>query len=185
MYQEKIKELRTALERTIEYFRSELTSLQVGRATPGLVEEIEIDAYGQKMKLKELAAISVPEPRLLIIRPWDKEIMTNIEAGIRNSNLKLSPVPEEDLIRLKVPPLSEERRKELAKILQEKAEECHISIRRQREEAWKEIQLAEQKKEIREDDKFRAKDELQKIVDEYNGKIGEMKKKKEQEIMAV
>lgn len=185
MYQEIIKTIKPEMERTLDYLKSELNSLQVGRATPGLVEDLPVDCYGQRLPLKQLAAIQTPEPRLILIRPWDRAIIKDIERAIGQSRLGLSPSVDEETIRLNVPPLSEERRKELVKILQERTEECRISVRRHREETWKKIQDMEQNKEIREDDKFRAKDELQKLVDEYNKKIDEVKKKKEEEIMKV
>jgi len=185
MYKEIINNLKPSLEKTISYLKEELAGLQAGRATPSLLENLEVEVYGQKMPLKQLAAIQTPEPRLIMVRPWDKSILSEIEKAIGQSKLGLSPVVDGDVIRLRVPPLSEERRKELAKILNEKVEECRISIRRQREEAWRKIQDLEHEKEITEDDKFKAKDELQKIIDEYNGKIEEIRKKKEEEITKV
>ncbi|MBL7053311.1 MAG: ribosome recycling factor, partial [Candidatus Portnoybacteria bacterium] len=126
MYKDIINKIKPNLNKTIEYLKNELLGLQVGRATPNLLENLEIDAYDQKMPLKDLAAIQTPEPRSMIIRPWDKDIIKKIESAIRSSNLKLSPVVDNDFIRLTIPPLSEERRKEIAKILQEKVEECRI-----------------------------------------------------------
>lgn len=185
MYQELINQTKPSLDKTIEYLRSGLASLQVGRATSALVEDLEVDAYDQKTPLKQLAAIQVSDPREILVRPWDKSVIRNIEWAIRQSKLGLSPVVEEDFIRLKIPALSEERRKELAKILQEKLEECKISIRRQRGEIWETIQTMEQNKEITKDDKFKAKDKLQELVDDYNKKIEEIGKKKEEEIMTI
>lgn len=180
-----IEKIKPGLEKTIDYLKQELAGLQTGRATPSLLENLEVECYNQKMPLKQLAAIQMPEPRLIIVRPWDKSIIPDIEKAISRSKLGLSPVTEEDFIRLNVPPLSEERRKEIVKILQEKVEECRISIRRHREDVWKEIQTMEQNKEISEDDKFKAKDDLQKLVDEYNKKIEEISNKKKEEIMKV
>ncbi len=185
MYQKIIDKIRPELDKTIEYLRQELAGLQAGRAKVSLVEDILVEAYGQKMELKDLANIQAPEPRQIIVRPWDKSILKNIEWAIRQSNLKLSPVVEEDFIRIKVPALSEERREELVKIIKEKTEECKISVRLQRGEVWDEIQSLEQSGEITEDDKFKAKDKLQELVDEYNRKIEEMANKKEKEIMNV
>jgi len=185
MYQELIKNLKIDFNRTIEYLKSELASLQVGRANPSLIENIKVNCYNQELPIKQLAAISAPEPRLIIIRPWDKEVIRNIEMAIRESKMGLNPMTEDDFIRVNIPALNEERRKELVKILQEKTEECRISVRRQRGEVWDRIQAMEQAKEISEDEKFRAKDELQKVVDEYNKKIEEINKKKEEEIMTV
>ena len=185
MEQQIIKNLRPYLEKTIEYLKNELAGLQVGRATPGLLENLEVEVYGQIMPLKQLAAIQTPEPRTMLVRPWDKAIIGQIEKAISQSKLGLTPSADGDAIRLKIPSLSEDRRKELVKVVHEKAEESRISVRRHREEAWRQIQDLDQRKEIREDDKFRAKDELQKVVDEYNDKIEEMKKRKEDEIMTV
>jgi len=185
MYKEIINKLKPSFDKTVEYLRSGLSNLQVGRATPSLIEDLEVECYNQRMPLKQLAAIQTPEPRSILIKPWDKDIIRDIAKAISQSKLGLSPIIEEEFIRLKVPPLSEERRRELTKILQERLEECRISVRRQREEVWREIQNLEQAGKISEDDKFRAKDELQKVIDEYNKKIEEMGKKKEEEIMKV
>jgi ribosome recycling factor len=185
MDQELIDKLKPHLNKTIDYLKSELAGLQVGRASPSLIEDLEVECYSQRMPLKQLATIQTPEPRLIIIQPWDKSILKNIERAIAQSKLGLSPIIEEEFIRLKIPPLSEERRRELTKILQEKLEECRISVRRQREEVWREVQDLEQEGKISEDDKFRAKDELQKLIDEHNEKIEEMGEKKKEEIMKV
>ncbi len=185
MYKKLIDNLKIDFNKTIEYLKSELTGLQAGRANPSLIENVKVDCYNQELPIKQLAAISAPEPRLIIIKPWDKEIIRNIELAIRDSKLGLNPVTEEEFIRVNIPALNEERRKELVKIVQEKTEECHISIRRNREDVWKEIQTMEQAKEISEDEKFRAKDELQKVIDEYNKKIEEISEKKEKEIMTI
>ncbi len=176
-----IDNLKTELNKTIEYLKEELKSLQVGRATPALVENLEVECYGQKTPLKQVAAIQVPEPRMIVIRPWDKSILQEIEKTISQSKLNINPIVEGDVVRLNIPPLNEERRRELAKIVGERAEECRINIRRHREDAWREVQA----EEISEDEKFHAKDELQKIVDDYNGKIKEIKERKEEEIMKV
>ncbi len=185
MYKEIIDKIKPNLDRTVEYLKGELSGLQVGRANPGLVEDLEVECYNQKMPLKQLASIQAPEPRSILIQPWDKSIIKDIEKAISNSKLGLSPVVEEDFIRLKIPPLSEERRRELTKIIQEKLEECRVSVRRQREEVWRQIQDLEKEGKIPEDDKFKAKDELQKVINDYNRQIEEISKRKEEEIMKV
>jgi len=166
MYKETIKKLKPNLDKTFEYLKSELAALQVGRATPSLIENLTVDCYGQQLPIKQLGSIQTPEPRLIIIRPWDKEVIGDIERAIKQSSLGITPMTDEESIRLNI-------------------EECRISVRRQREDVWREIQDLEKAKEISEDDKFRAKDEIQKIVDEYNKKIEELKKQKEEEIMTV
>lgn len=185
MYKELIDNIKPEVDKAIDYLTGELSKLRVGRATPAMVEDLEIESYGQKVPLKQLANISIPQPRLITIQPWDKNILENIERGISQSSLGLTPIVDGEIIRINIPQLSEERRKELTKILNEKTEEAKISIRHKREEAWKEIQELERTGEIREDDKFRGKDELQKVIDEYNKKIEEIAKKKESEIMTV
>ena len=185
MYKKIIDDLKPNLEKTISYLKNELAGLQVGRATPSLIENLEVDCYNQRLPIKQLANIQTPEPRLIIISPWDKTVIKNIEKAINQSRLGLAPVVDEEFIRLKIPPLSEERRREIIKILHEKVEECRVSIRRQREEIWRQIQDLEKEKSISEDDKFKAKDELQKLIDGYNERIEEMKKNKEEAIMKV
>ena len=184
MHKEIIDNIKPDLDRAIEYLKSELNKLRIGRATPAMVEDLEIECYDQTMPLKQLANISV-QLRLIIIQPWDKRVLENIEKGISKSSLGLTPTVDGEVVRINLPPLTEEKRKELVKILNEKTEEAKISIRHKREEAWKEIQEKEREGEIREDDKFRGKDELQKVVDEYNKKVEEMKKQKESDIMTV
>jgi len=185
MYKEIINKIKPDLDKTIEFLKREITALQVGRATPALVENIEVECYGSKMPIKQLAAISVPEPRSLIIAPWDKTILKEIEKAIYSSRPGLSPVIDGEVIRINTPPLNEERRKEIMTILNEKLEQARISIRLRREEAWKEIQELTRQGKIREDDKFRGKEELQKVIDEYNEKVEEIGEKKKKEIMVV
>lgn len=185
MYKEIINKIKPHLDKILDYFKNELANFQVGRVSPSLVEDLEIECYGNRMPLKQLAAIHIPEPRQITIAPWDKSIIKNIEDVIRRSKLGLNPIVDNDIIRLKVPSLNEERRRELVKMLREKIEECRIGVRRHREEAWREIQDLEQEGKIREDDKFRAKDDLQEVIDEYNKKIEEIGENKEKEIMKV
>ncbi|MFH1611998.1 MAG: ribosome recycling factor [bacterium] len=180
-----INNLKIELDKTTEYLKNELKSLQVGRANPNLVENIEVEAYGQKMPLKQIAAIQIPEPRMIVIKPWDKSVIQNIERAINQSNLNINPIVEGDIVRLSIPTLSEERRRELVKIVGERIEECRINIRRHREDAWKDVCNMEQEGAISEDDKFKNKDELQKLVDEYNKKIDEIYNNKKEEILKV
>ena len=184
MYKELIDSLKPELDKAIEFLRKEFMKIKTSRATPAMVEDIEIDCYDQKMPIKQLANISAPQPRLITIDPWDKSILPELEKGIRQSS-SFSPVVDGEIIRINIPPLSEDQRKEYVKIINDKTEEARISIRLHREKIWKEIQEMERKGELPEDDKFKAKDELQKVVDEYNKKVEEMKNKKEKEIMTV
>lgn len=169
-------------EKVLDFYKSDIASIRTGRATPVLVEDVAVEAYGQKMTLKELATITTPEPRLLLIQPWDKGVLQIIENAIRKSEIGLSPVVDGQTIRLNIPPLTEERRREFIKLLKQKTEDARVKIRRIREDTWHKIQAMERGQEIREDEKFKAKDELQKMVDEYNKTIEELEKKKEAEL---
>lgn len=184
MYKQLLDNLKLEFEKTAAFLKLELAKIKTSRATPAMVEDIEIDCYNQKFPLKQLAAINVVGAKLITIQPWDRTVMQEIEKGVRNKS-PFSPVVDGDLIRINIPSLDEEQRKEYAKIASEKTEEAKISMRLHREKVWKEIQDLEKKGEMREDDKFRAKDDLQKMVDDYNKKLDEMHKAKETDIMTV
>lgn len=185
MYQELIDSKKENLEKTIEHFQMELGKLRTGRASVGMVENLLVDYYGTKSPMKQVATINVPEPRTIVIAPWDKGSLVAVEAAIRESQLNLNPQNDGEVVRINIPDLTEERRKDLVKILNQKAEEARVSIRRAREEIWDTIQEKEKTGEISEDDKFAGKDALQELVDEYNQKIEDIRKKKEEEIMKV
>jgi len=184
MYKQLLDNLKPELEKAIGHLKNELMKIKTSRATPAMVEDVEIECYNQKLPLKQLASINVPQPRMIVIQPWDEAILGDIEKGLRK-NSGFSPIVDGKLIRVNIPSLNEEQRKEYVKIIADKTEETRISIRLHREDVWKKIQEMEKKGEIREDDKFRAKDELQKMIDDFNGKIDEMKKNKESEVMTV
>ena len=185
MFKQVVDNKKNEFERAIEHLNVEIGQIRTGRANPALVENIMVDYYGTKTPLKQVASINVPESRLLVIQPWDKDSLVNIESAIRDSDMGFNPNNDGQVIRINIPPLTEERRKELVKVLNQKSEDTRISIRNLREEAWKEIQEMEKNGKISEDDKFLGKDYLQKIVDEYNKKVDEIKEKKEGEIMTI
>jgi len=181
-YKEIINKVKPEMEKVVSFLERELAKIRTGRASASLVEDIVVDCFGQKFPLKQLASISSPEPKQIIIQPWDKSYIEGIEKAISRSSLGSAPIVDKDIIRISLPPLSEEYRKTLARILSEKQEEARKTIRHWRGEAWEQVQNETKTGEIREDDKFRAKDELQKIVDEYNKKIEDIGKRKEKEI---
>lgn len=185
MYQEIIKNLKPRMEKVLEQLKIDLTNLKTGRATPALVENVMIEAYGTKTPLNQLAAIQAPDPRTLFIQPWDKNILKEIEKALAASPLGVNPVLDGEIFRISIPPLNEEKRKELLRILKEKVEQARIKVRQEREESWEQIKKLEKESKITEDDKFVAKDEIQKIVDEYNNKVEEIKNKKESDVMTV
>lgn len=185
MIKELIDGKKVDFENAVEHFVMEAAKIRTGRANPGLVENLLVDYYGTKTPLRQIASINIPEARQILIQPWDKGSLVMIEAAIRESDLGFNPANDGQSIRITLPQLTEDRRKELVKVLNHRAEEERIVIRTVREEIWKEIQDLEKDGGISEDDKFKGKDDLQKIVDGYNAKIEELRLKKEQEVLTV
>ena len=181
-YKEIINKIKPELDRAISFLERELAKVRTSRATPALVEDVVCECFGQKFPLKQLAAISCPESKQILIQPWDKSYVEGIVQALEKTGVGASPVVDKDVIRINLPPLSEEYRKNLLRIISEKQEEARRTIRRWRDEAWDEIQEKTREGKIREDDKFRGKDELQKLVDEYNEKIEKMGEGKRKEI---
>jgi ribosome recycling factor len=173
------------VEKAVDHFRMESAKLRTGRAHPSLVEDLLVEYYGAKTPLKQIASVSVPESRQLFIQPWDRDSLVAIAEAIRSSDLGLNPADDGQVIRLTLPALTEERRKELVKALGSRLEDARVSVRTIREEIWKEIQDLEKQGEIGEDEKFAGKDDLQKLVDGINETLEEVRKKKEEEIMTV
>lgn len=180
-----MSDLKQKFEKIVEHLRGEVASLRTGRATPALVEDLEVDYYGTKTPLKAIAAISSPEARALVIQPWDKNAIQPIEKAIISSNLGINPVTDREVIRLAIPALTEERRKELVKLLGRYLEDARIRVRKDREDILRETDRREKAKEISEDEKFRQKSEVQKQVDEINKKIEDLGSAKEKEILKV
>ena len=176
-------DLAKKLDEIIASLKTEVASLRTGRATPALVENLEVEAYGLRQPLKTLGAISAPDGRQIAIQPWDKSLIPAIEKAIRGSALGLNPVADKDIVRLPIPPLTEERKKDLVKILRDKMEQSRIQVRRLRVEVMKEIDAEEKAKNISEDEKFRKKQEVEKKIGEGNKKIEELGMTKENEIM--
>lgn len=182
IYKQLVENLKKELDKTLEFLKNDLNQIRSGRANPAMVENIKVEAYGTTMNLKEVASIMVPDPKTLLIQVWDKSAVNAVVKGIEESRLGLTPNIEGQNIKLVMPPLIEERRRELTKLLHDKLEQARIRIRRGRDEVWHKVQNLEKEKKISEDEKFRAKDELQKTVDEYNKKVKEMGEGKEREI---
>jgi len=171
--------------KAIEHLKSDISSLRTGRATPALVEDIVIDAYGARQPLKHVASISVADAKTLNIVPWDKGLMKAVEDGIRVSQLGISPVNDGKVIRLPLPELTTERRQELIKVLHQKLETGKISIRKVREDVKTMIEEGESNNEIGEDEKFKQLDDLDNLVKEYNEKIKLIGEEKEKEINTI
>lgn len=173
------------LNKVIEHFKAELSSLRTGRASSGLVDHLEVEYYGTRTPLIQIAQITVPEPRVITIQPYDKSALKDIEKAIQVSNLGINPVNDGNYIRLVIPSMTEERRKELVKIVSQTTERARVAVRNIREEVWKEIQRQEKEGEISEDDKISGKEQLQKQVDKYNEEIKKIAEAKEKEVMTI
>lgn len=183
MYKELINQRKRDFDTAAEWVKQEIAGIRTGRAHSSMVEDLIVDYMGSKLRIKELATISTPEPRVIFIQPWDKGAIPMIEKAIKDSSLGLNPASDSNGVRLTIPPLTEDRRKEFTRLLHQKAEEARIKARQMREDILKKVQHAVKEKTVREDDLRNAKDELQKVIDDFNKKIDELVKKKEQELM--
>lgn len=175
------RQAKTVLER----FEKELSELRIGTASPALVEHVLVDAYGAKTPLVQLANIQIPEPRTIVIQPWDKNILKDIERALQTANIGASPVAEGGAVRISIPPLTEERRKEVVKEISVKKEDARVHLRRARDVARDEITKQEHDKKISEDEKFRLFKEIDKKTQEYHDAIEAKAKEKEAKVMKV
>jgi ribosome recycling factor len=173
------------MKKAVQALQDELATIRTGRASPALIEHLHVEAYGVSTPLNQLASISAPEARLLIVQPWDQHLVGAIEKAILKSDLGLNPSNDGRLIRVVIPYLSEERRKELIKLTHKKVEEGRVTVRAHRHEALEAMERMEKNKEVSEDDFKRGKERLQKITDTYIAKIEEVGARKEDEILEV
>ncbi len=180
-----IEQHKPEFEKGLEMLKSELMTLRVGRANPVMVEGILVDAYGSKMPIKQMASITVPEARTLLIQPWDKTLSKEVEKAIIQANIGISPVNEGAQIRLTVPQLTEENRKDLVKQVREKLEKTKIVFRQVRDKIKETISKMEKDKELTEDDRFLLLKKLDETTKEYTTKAEEIGEKKEDEIMTI
>jgi ribosome recycling factor len=180
-----LKNADSRMKKTIEALIKELSAIRTGRASPALVEHIKIDYHGVITPLIQLASISVPEPKTIAIHPWDRTIINTIDKAILKSDLGLNPVNDGTNIRINLPALTEERRKDLVKAVHKRLEESRITIRNLRRESIDELKTAEKNKEISQDQNIRASELLQKLTDSYIESINRTGKDKESEILEV
>jgi ribosome recycling factor len=180
--QQIIKDARTGMEKAIENTRKEFSSIRTGKASASLLDTIRVDAYGQSLSIGQVASVSAPEPRMLTVTPWDKNLMQAIEKAIRDSNLGLNPMSQGAIIRVPVPALNEERRRDLVKVLHKLAEEGRIAVRHSRTEGRDKLKKVEH---VSEDDVKHAEKDLQKLHDDGMSRIEELLGAKEAEVMEV
>jgi ribosome recycling factor len=183
MIDEILSECRQKMDKTIDALKRDFTRIRTGRASTALLDGIKVDCYETLMPLDQVASLSVPESRLISIKPWDQSIIGEIEKAILKSELGLTPMNDGKMIRIPIPPLTEQRRKELVKVAKKMAEEGKISIRNHRRDSNELLKELKNEKEISEDDFFRSQEEVQKVTDEFIKKIDEITVEKEKEIM--
>ncbi|KRT75169.1 MAG: ribosome recycling factor, ribosome recycling factor [Candidatus Rokubacteria bacterium CSP1-6] len=178
-----IKEVETRMQGALDALGREFAGVRTGRASTGLLEGIRVDYYGTPTPVPQVASLSVPDPKTVLIQPWDASLLPAIEKAIMKSDLGLTPANDGKVIRLVMPPLNEERRKQLAKAVGKLAEDARVAIRNIRHDANKKLKTMEKEKKISEDDGRRGQDQTQKITDKFIQRVDELLKKKEQEIL--
>ncbi len=183
MKEEILSELRQKMNKAVDALKKDFRKIRTGRASTALLDGIKVDCYDTQMPIDQVATVSAPESRLLTIQPWDQTIMGSVEKSILKSELGLTPMNDGKIIRISIPPLTEERRKELAKLARKMAEDNKISIRNFRREANDMFKELKAEKEISEDELYRSQDDVQKITDKFIKKVDETTTQKEQEIV--
>jgi len=180
-----LKDAEHRMQKAVEAAQHDFATIRTGRANPVLLDRITVEAYGTEMHVNQLATITAPEPRLLVIAPYDKSTIPAIEKAIRNSDLGISPVSDGNVIRLQIPYLTEERRREFIKILHKKAEDARVAVRNVRRDANEHLKDLERKHEISEDESKRTQEQVQKLTDKYIEQIDKLQRAKEQELLEV
>ena len=180
-----IEECKPKMNLSLDALQDELSRIRTGRAHAGLIDGFTVNYYGSETPIKEVASITVPEPSMISVKPWDKGLLSIIDSAIRNSDLGLSPVNDGTQIRLILPPMTEERRKEITGQVKKHGEETRVAIRNIRADAWTKVQSALKDKQITEDDKYAAEEKLNKLVVDMNQKVDQFISKKETEIMKI
>lgn len=183
--QEIIDEADMKMDDAVQYLKSEFSHIRTGKANPALISGVKVEYYGSQTPLQQLANVSAPEARLLMVTPYDKSALNDIEKAIMSAGLGLNPMNDGDFIRIPLPILTEERRKELVKVAKDKSEQARISIRNSRRDANDAIKKAVEEYSLPEDSKYEAEDEVQKVTDAHTAKVEEILEQKESEIMTV
>ena len=180
-----VKQAEEKMKRTVEAVQSEFATVRTGRATPALLDRLRVEYYGSEVPVNQVATISVPESRLIVIAPWDKNVVPAIEKAIMTSDLNLTPTSDGQVVRIALPALTEERREELSKLVQKMAEEGRVAIRNVRRDTNKGIDAMEKKDSLSEDEVHSGKDDIQNLTDKYIEEIDEAMKVRTDEIMEI
>lgn len=171
------------MAKAVEHLQQQLARVRTGRASVAMLESIRVNYYGTPTPLQQVGSISIPEPRLIVIQPWERSMVSEIEKAIKASDLGLNPTSDGVVVRIPIPPLTEERRKEIVKSCWKMAEEARIAVRQVRRDALEQLKKAEKEEGFSEDERRRAEEQVQRLTDRYIGEIDEITKRKEQEIM--
>jgi ribosome recycling factor len=185
MIKEVLGDTEERMKKSLTAFRRELAGIRTGKATTTLLDAVKVECYGQMMPLNQVASVSVPESILILIQPWDRTIISDVEKAIHKSDLGLVPNTDGNVIRLPIPPLTEERRRDLVKIVRKHAEEARVSVRNIRRDANEVLKKGQKDGKVSEDDAHKAMDDVQELTDKYVGEIDQSLKVKEDEIMEV
>ena len=185
MVEDVLEDAERRMKKAVEHVRGEFTTVRTGRASASLLNRVNVDYYGQSTPLNQISSIAVPEPTLLVISPYDKSVIDDVEKAILQSDLGLTPINDGNVIRLPIPKLTEERRKELTRLVRSKAEEGRVAMRNIRRDAIDDLRSFEKEGEITKDDLHRGQEEVQKLTDRFIGETDEMLKVKEKELMEV
>ncbi|MCX7988934.1 MAG: ribosome recycling factor [Thermodesulfovibrio sp.] len=185
MMQEFKKKANEKMNQAVEIFKKDLSTFRTGRASLSIFDNIRVDYYGSMLPLNQVATLGIPEPRTITIQPWEQKMVGEIEKAIMKSDLGLTPINDGKTIKINIPPLTEERRKQLVKVVRKRAEEARVTIRNIRRDIIEEIKKAEKDKKLSEDDSRRAQEEIQKITNSFIEKIDQILEQKEKEIMEV
>ncbi|PID70388.1 ribosome recycling factor [bacterium DOLZORAL124_38_8] len=180
-----ITTLQQELKKAIEHLKSQFSSLQAGRANTALVDEIQVESYGAMMSLKSTANVSCPDAKTIRIEPWDKSLLGEIEKAIQSSNIGINPQNMGEYILLPIPPMTEDRRKQLVKVVHEEAEKTRITIRNKRADSRDMVKLQKDEKEISEDEAKKLETDIQEVINEANKEVDTLTKKKEEEILNI
>jgi ribosome recycling factor len=185
MSEETLLNIEQKMKKTVDGLKQDLATIRTGRASPALIEHVKVEYAGAILPLNQIAGISVPEANMLLIQPWDRTAIRNIEKAIQVSDLGLNPMSDGQVIRINIPPLSEERRQDLIKVVKKRVEERRVTIRNLRRDANEELKELEKNKDISQDDQKRASNQLQKITDSFIADVEQAGKDKEEELIQV
>jgi ribosome recycling factor len=180
-----LSELKSKSEKSLEALRKEMGRVRTGRASLAILDGVRVNYYGAPTPLAQVASLSVPDARTIMIQPWDSKVLGEIEKAIQKSDLGLTPLNDGKVVRINIPPLTEERRKELVKVIKRMEEECKVALRNLRRDANEQLKTAKKDKQISEDDQFKSQDEVQKLIDKLIQKAEEIVKAKEKEVLEI